>query len=59
VSLVWLPWSSWTRHWTNTAANAASSPEHVEICRQAGRHALEQQAASGWWQLYIQFTDWN
>jgi hypothetical protein len=33
--------------------------EAVEIYRQAGRHALQQQAASGWWQLYIQFTDWN
>jgi thiopeptide-type bacteriocin biosynthesis protein len=37
----------------------AELEEAVEIYRQAGRHALEQQAASGWWQLYIQFIDWH
>ena len=31
----------------------ADLEEAVEIYRQAGRHALEQQAASGWWQLYM------
>lgn len=33
--------------------------EAVEVYRQAGRHALEQQAASGWWQIYIEFIDWS
>ena len=37
----------------------ADLEEAIEIYRQAGRHALEQQAASGWWQVYVQFTDWN
>lgn len=31
----------------------------VEVYRQAGLQALEQQTTSGWWQLYIQFTDWS
>lgn len=30
----------------------------VEVYRQAGRHALEQQIASPWRQLYIEFPDW-
>ncbi|MBB5156088.1 thiopeptide-type bacteriocin biosynthesis protein [Saccharopolyspora phatthalungensis] len=33
--------------------------EAVEIYRRAGRYALQQQTASDWWQLYIQFTDWK
>lgn len=37
----------------------ADLAEAVEVYQRAGRHALEQQALSGWWQLYIQFTDWN
>jgi thiopeptide-type bacteriocin biosynthesis protein len=31
----------------------------VEIYRQAGRHALHHQITAGWWQLYLQFTDWR
>lgn len=31
----------------------------VELYRQAGRHALDRQQASGWWQVYIQFADWR
>ncbi|WP_409495988.1 thiopeptide-type bacteriocin biosynthesis protein [Amycolatopsis sp. cmx-11-12] len=45
------------------AATAPVEPtdlaEAVEVYRQAGRQALERQAASGWWQIYIQFIDWN
>jgi len=37
----------------------ADLAEAVEIYRQAGRRALERQQASGWWQVYIQFSDWN
>jgi len=37
----------------------ADLAEAVEVYRRAGRQALEQQTASDWWQLYIQFTDWN
>ena len=38
----------------------AELAEAVEVYRQAGRHALEQQAAClGWWQLYIEFADWS
>jgi thiopeptide-type bacteriocin biosynthesis protein len=37
----------------------ADLTDAIEIYRRAGRHALEQQAASGWWQVYIQFTDWH
>ncbi|MGH3852519.1 MAG: thiopeptide-type bacteriocin biosynthesis protein [Pseudonocardiaceae bacterium] len=33
--------------------------EAVVVYRQAGRQALERQAASGWWQLYIKFVEWN
>jgi len=32
----------------------------VEVYRQAGRQALEQQAVvTDWWQLYIEFADWT
>lgn len=31
----------------------------VEVYRRAGQQALERQQASGWWQVYIQFADWN
>ena len=37
----------------------ADLAEAVEVYRRAGLQALEQQTASGWWQLYIQFTDWS
>ncbi|MGH3686594.1 MAG: thiopeptide-type bacteriocin biosynthesis protein [Pseudonocardiaceae bacterium] len=37
----------------------ADLAEAVEVYRRAGRQALEQQTASGWWQLSIQFTDWS
>ncbi|OLZ45611.1 hypothetical protein BAY60_34265 [Prauserella muralis] len=33
--------------------------EAVEVYRKAGRHALERQAASDWWQIYIEFIDWS
>ncbi|HEX7658266.1 MAG TPA: thiopeptide-type bacteriocin biosynthesis protein [Pseudonocardiaceae bacterium] len=31
----------------------------VRLYQQAGRHALQQHTTSGWWQVYIQFHDWN
>ncbi|MEU9891098.1 thiopeptide-type bacteriocin biosynthesis protein [Sphaerisporangium sp. NPDC051017] len=31
----------------------------IEIYRQAGRAALAEQAASPWWQIHLEFTDWN
>ncbi|MEO3861334.1 thiopeptide-type bacteriocin biosynthesis protein [Acrocarpospora sp. B8E8] len=31
----------------------------VEIYQQAGRQALADHATGGWWQLYVQFTDWD
>jgi hypothetical protein len=37
----------------------ADLAEAIEVYRRAGLQALEQQTASGWWQLYIQFTDWS
>jgi hypothetical protein len=37
----------------------ADLAEAVEVYRRAGLQALEQQTASGWWQLSIQFTDWS
>ncbi|SMD23893.1 thiopeptide-type bacteriocin biosynthesis domain-containing protein [Lentzea albidocapillata] len=39
--------------------DSADLAEAAEVYRRAGQHALEQQIASGWWQLYIQFTDWH
>jgi len=33
--------------------------EAVEVYRDAGQRALEQQEASGWWQAYLQFVDWS
>lgn len=53
---------------SGTSLNEAAEVEQVEppdlaeaaeVYRQAGRQALEQQQASDWWQLYIQFADWN
>lgn len=37
----------------------ADLAEATEVYQRAGQHALEQQIASGWWQLYVQFTDWH
>ncbi|MGH3692883.1 MAG: thiopeptide-type bacteriocin biosynthesis protein [Pseudonocardiaceae bacterium] len=37
----------------------ADLADAVEVYRRAGLQALEQQTASGWWQIYIQFADWN
>ena len=37
----------------------AALADAVEVYRQAGLQALEHQTTSGWWQLYLQFTDWN
>lgn len=36
----------------------ADLAEAVEVYRQAGRDALRHHVASGWWQVYVQFTDW-
>ncbi|WP_285746473.1 thiopeptide-type bacteriocin biosynthesis protein [Lentzea sp. NBRC 105346] len=33
--------------------------EAVDVYRRAGRNALERQAASGWWQIYVEFNDWK
>lgn len=46
------------------AAHASGLPpadlaEAVEVYQRAGRAALRQQLASGWWQVYLQFTDWT
>ncbi|MDT0347043.1 thiopeptide-type bacteriocin biosynthesis protein [Streptomyces litchfieldiae] len=46
------------------AAHAGMEPTDlataVSIYHQAGRQALEQQTATpDWWQLYVQFTDWQ
>ncbi|WP_460399204.1 thiopeptide-type bacteriocin biosynthesis protein [Actinophytocola sediminis] len=37
----------------------AELADAVEIYRQAGLDALTRQAATGWWQVHIQFTDWS
>ncbi|MFI6098165.1 thiopeptide-type bacteriocin biosynthesis protein [Lentzea sp. NPDC051213] len=39
--------------------DSADLAEAAEVYRRAGQQALEQQIASGWWQLYVQFTDWH
>ncbi|MDT3444484.1 thiopeptide-type bacteriocin biosynthesis protein [Pseudofrankia sp. BMG5.37] len=33
--------------------------EAAAIYQQAGQHALNQHTGSGWWQVYVQFPDWN
>lgn len=38
---------------------SADLADAVEVYGQAGRHALEQRTPSDWWQVYIQFDDWN
>jgi hypothetical protein len=37
----------------------ADLAEAVEVYRSSGRQALEQLTGSGWWQVYVEFTDWN
>ncbi|GAB3450458.1 thiopeptide-type bacteriocin biosynthesis protein [Actinophytocola sediminis] len=38
---------------------ASELADAVEVYQQAGRHALNGQTESDWWQVYIQFSDWD
>lgn len=38
---------------------APSLADAIEVYRQAGRRALDHHNDPGWWQVYIQFADWN
>jgi thiopeptide-type bacteriocin biosynthesis protein len=48
---------------TGVASAAGVEPaalaDAIEVYRQAGRRALEHHINSGWWQVYIRFTDWD
>jgi thiopeptide-type bacteriocin biosynthesis protein len=37
----------------------AALDDAIEVYRQAGRRALDHYTDSSWWQVYIQFTDWD
>ncbi len=42
-----------------TSMGPTDLAEAAAIYQRNGQHALEQQITAGWWQLYIEFTDWN
>lgn len=38
---------------------ATALDDAIDVYRQAGRRALDHHTDSGWWQVYIRFTDWD
>ncbi|MGH3763106.1 thiopeptide-type bacteriocin biosynthesis protein [Actinophytocola sp.] len=44
---------------TAAGMQASALADAVEVYRQAGRRAVHTRANPGWWQVYVQFLDWN